>query len=73
MDVSFGEYACTIAKMSYSIPWAFHSVFSILLQTQTLFPDGDMCRQLISAGRVAAACLSQAQASTLLGHIPSET
>lgn len=74
MDVSFGESSCSIAKMSYSLPWVFHSVFSILLLTQTLFPDGGMCRQLVSAGRVSAACLSQAQASTqLLGHAPSGT
>lgn len=74
MELSFGESGCNIAKMSYSIPGVFHSVLSVLLFTQTLFPDGGMCRLLVGTGRVTAACLSQAQASTqLLGHAPSGT
>ncbi|KAG7317270.1 hypothetical protein KOW79_019568 [Hemibagrus wyckioides] len=74
MELSFGESGCNIAKMSYSIPGVFHSALSVLLLTQTLFPDGGMCRLLVGAGRVTAACLSQAQASTqLLGHLPSGT
>ncbi|KAK2836276.1 hypothetical protein Q7C36_014145 [Tachysurus vachellii] len=71
MELSFGESGCSVAKMSYSIPRVFSSV---LLLTQALFSDGGMCRQLGSAGRVTAACLIQAQASTqLLDHVPAGT
>ncbi|GAA6078986.1 uncharacterized, partial [Tachysurus ichikawai] len=71
MELSFGESGYSIAKMSYSIPRVFYSV---LLLTQALFSDGGMCRQLGSAGRVTAACLIQAQASTqLLDHVPAGT